>query len=98
MGRMDKLRAETIELIKQIYKKYPSGGALHIVLDDGNDDDRCILWCLQNSILDEEFCNKEDRKMFEQCAINLLKLGTERKRGNCIYQAFKDMRKEDEGK
>lgn len=36
---MDKLRAETIELIKQIYKKYSSGGALHIVLDDGNDDD-----------------------------------------------------------
>ena len=98
MGRMDKLREETIGLIKQIYKKYPSGGALHIVLDDGNDDDRCILWCLQNSILDEEFCHKEDRKMFEQCAINLLKLGTERKRGNCIYQAFQHMRKEDEGK
>lgn len=37
---------------------------------------------------------KEDRKMFEQCAINLLKIGTERKRGNCIYQAFADMRNE----
>jgi hypothetical protein len=95
---MDKLFTETIELIKRIYKKYPGGGALHIVLDDGNDDDRCILWCLQNSIPDKNFCKVEDRKMFEQCAINLLKLGAKRKRGNCIYQAFADMRKEDEGK
>lgn len=88
------LKQETIDLIKRIYRKYPSGGALHIVLDDGNDEDRSILWCLQNSIIDEEFCKKEDRKMFEQCAINLLKLGTERKRGNCIYEAFRQMRQE----
>lgn len=87
---MNDLRRETIDLIKQIYKKYPGGGALHIVLDDGNDEDRNILWCLQNSILEE----KEDRLLFEKCAINLLKLGTERKRGNCIYEAFKEMREE----
>lgn len=93
----DKLMAETIALIKLIYKKYPSGGALHIVLDDGNEDDRCILWCLQNSIPNEEFCEKEDRQMFERCAINLLKLGTERKRGKCIYQAFVEMKNEREG-
>lgn len=85
------LKRETIDLIKQIYKKYPSGGALHIVLDDDNDEDRCILWCLQNSILEV----KKDRDLFEKCAINLLKLGTERKRGNCIYNAFKEMREED---
>ena len=84
------LRRETIELIKRIYKKYPCGGALHIVLDDGNDDDRCILWCLQHSILEA----KKDKELFDKCAINLLKLGTERKRGNCIYQAFKEMRDE----
>ena len=62
---MDKLRAETIELIKQIYKKYPSGGALHIVLDDGNDDDGCILWCLQNSILDENYYNIAKQRIDE---------------------------------
>lgn len=93
---MDKLRAETIELIKQIYKKYPSGGALHIVLDDDNVEDSDILWCLKNSIPDEEFCKAEDRALFEKCATNLLKLGTERKRWNCIAKAFQDMRKEDE--
>ena len=98
MKRMDRLRAETIELIKQIYKKYPSGGALHIVLDDDNVDDSDILWCLKNSIPDEEFCKAEDRALFEQCATNLLKLGTERKRWNCIAKAFEYLRKEDEGK
>lgn len=95
---MDKLGAETVELIKQIYEKYPSGGALHIVLDDGNTEDYHILWCIQNSIPNRDCCDIVDKGLFEQCAVNLLKLGTERKRGNCIYQAFKDMRKEDEGK
>lgn len=85
---MDKLRAETIDLIKQIYRKYPSGGALHIVLDDGNTEDSDILWCIKNSIPDRDFCDIEDRGMLEQCAINLLKLGTERKRAYCIMKAF----------
>lgn len=89
---MEKLKNETIELIKQIYKKYPAGGALHIVLDDGNTDDRCIRWCLHNSIPDENFTPVEDREMFTRCATNLLKMRTERRRGNCISQAFKEMR------
>ena len=87
MERND-LKRETIYLIKQIYKKYSTGGALHIVLDDGNDDDRCILWCLKNSINEAE----EDKDLFEKCAINLLKLGEKRQRGRCISQAFKEMR------
>ncbi len=87
----DRLREETIELICKIYKKYPGGGALHIVLDDGNDEDRHIYWCIVNSI--SEVC-EEDRPIFEQCAINLMKLGTERKRGNCICEAFRRMREE----
>ena len=71
---------ETIETIKQIYKKYSTGGALHIVLDDGNTDDKDILWCLQNSIPDEEFCEKQDREMFEMCAINLIKINKNRRK------------------
>lgn len=78
---------DTIDLIKQIYKKYSTGGALHIVLDDYNADDKNILWCLQNAIPDEEFCDKEDRKMFEQCAINLIKID-ENRRKNVIKKAF----------
>lgn len=86
---MDKLKQETIELIRMIYSKYPSGGALHIVLDDGNVDDTDILWCIKHSFTDRDCCPVEDRGMFEQCAINLLKLGTEKKRHICIEQAFK---------
>lgn len=77
---------ETIEIIKNIYIKYSTGGALHIVLDDLNTDDEYILWCLQNSIIDENFCDKEDRKMFEQCAINLIKIN-ENKRKYIIQKA-----------
>lgn len=85
---MDKLMAETVVLIKKIYVKYSTGGALHIVLDDNNVSDGNILWCLRNSILDEEFCDIEDRELFELCAINLLKLRTEEKRNLCISKAF----------
>ena len=79
---------DTIEIIRNIYKKYPTGGALHIVLDDYNTDDEDILWCLQNSIIDEEFCKKEDRKIFEQCAINLIKIN-ENRRKHIIQKALK---------
>ena len=72
---------DTIDIIKQIYKKYSTGGALHIVLDDYNTDDEDILWCLQNSIPDEESCKKQDREMFERCAINLIKINENRRKG-----------------
>ena len=80
---------DTIQIIKEIYKKYSTGGALHIVLDDDNIEDEDILWCLQNSIPDEEFCEKQDRKMFEQCAINLIKIN-ENRRKNVIQKAFEN--------
>ena len=85
---MDKLMAETVVLIKKIYAGHSTGGALHIVLDDNNVSDGDIVWCLRNSILDKEFCDIEDRELFELCAINLLKLGTEEKRNFCISKAF----------
>ena len=88
---IEQLKRETIELIKQIYKKEPVGGALHIVLDDDNVADHHILWCLQSSIINEEFCDKADREMFERCAVNLLKLGTKGRRRYCIDKAFSEM-------
>lgn len=78
---------DTIEMIKEIYKKHSAGGALHIVLDDDNIEDCCILWCLQNTIPNEEFCEKEDRELFERCAINLIKID-ERKRKYVIEKAL----------
>lgn len=83
---MDKLKLETIRLIRQIYKKYPTGGALHIVIDDGNTEDHHIYWCIENSIRELT----EDKELFERCATCLMKLGTERKRDNVIYEAFNE--------
>jgi len=34
-----------IKLCKHYYEKEPCGGRLHIVLDDGNLEDRYIFWC-----------------------------------------------------
>lgn len=67
---MTKKEKITIELIKEIYKFYPSGGALHIVLGDGNFEDHHIKWCLDDPI--QEIENIEQRKLFEECAKNLL--------------------------
>ena len=61
---------ETVELIQKIYQKYPTGGALHIVLDDGNIDDHDIQWCM-NNLWDDE---KKDSALFERCAKNLLSM------------------------
>lgn len=39
-------KKEVINSIKEIYKNHPSGGALHIVLDDYNIDDEYIISCI----------------------------------------------------
>lgn len=90
---MIELKRETIELIKQIYSKYPTGGALHIVLDDDNVDESSIRWCLENAMQYEEYTD-DDRALFELCANNLLKLGSKGMRLSCVKKAFKEMTEE----
>ena len=63
------LYQETIELIKEIYKKHPVGGELHIVLDDGNVENHHIQWCIDNLE-----CDPEERELYLKCANNLLKM------------------------
>lgn len=87
---MDKLREETIGIIQKIYDMSPGGGALHIVLDDGNTEERHIAWCLMYSIPEIE--DESERSLYAQCAVNLIKLGTERKRDSCICEAFRRMK------
>ena len=36
---------EFIYLVKHYYEEEPTGGSLHIVLDDGNLEDENIAWC-----------------------------------------------------
>ena len=90
---MKKLKEETIKLICEIYTKYPSGGALHIVLDDDNVENNHIEWCLKESIPNPEFCRTEDVALMTKCAENLLKIPTERQRWNVISEAFERIKK-----
>ena len=87
---MIELKRETIELIKQIYSKHPTGGALHVVLDDDNVDESSIRWCLENAMQYEEYTD-DDRDLLIRCADNLLKLGSKGMRLFCIKKAFKEM-------
>jgi hypothetical protein len=60
---------ETLNLKRKIYEKYPVGGALHIVLDDGNLKNYNIEYCL--GVIEEL---EEDKELFLKCANNLLKM------------------------
>lgn len=59
-------------LIDAIYDQDPSGGPLHIVLEDGKVSDKDIIWCLNNTI---ECCNDIVLKVIcTTCAQLLLEL------------------------
>ena len=88
--KKSELREEIISEIQEIYKTNPAGGALHIVLDDGNTESHFIQWCFANSIPKIE--NAEMRELFVKCACNLLEIGGERTRDNVIGMAFDRMR------
>jgi site-specific DNA-cytosine methylase len=58
--------------IKRLYAMNSVGGALHVVLDDENIEDKHILWCLLETIPKVE--NAEERKLSEDIANELLKM------------------------
>ena len=88
--KKSELREEIISEIQEIYKTNPAGGALHIVLDDGNTESHFIQWCLANSIPKIE--DMKVRELFVKCACDLLEIGSERTRDNVIWMAFDRMR------
>ena len=47
---MEKLANDVQNLVDAIYDQDSLGGPLHIVLEDGNLDDKSIKWCLENTI------------------------------------------------
>jgi hypothetical protein len=79
---MENLIEETNQLIDKIYDDYPSGGALHIALDDGNLDDYDIQWCIDNAMDSDSYI--KDKDLFLKCANNLLQLTLEQR-----YQILK---------
>jgi len=42
-------KSEILELAAEYYQDYCTGGALHIVLDDGNIEDEHIEWCIKEA-------------------------------------------------
>jgi len=63
------LYEETLQLKRKIYAKYPVGGILHIVLDNGNLKNSNIEYCIG-----EIYKLEEDKELFLKCANNLLKM------------------------
>lgn len=90
---MTQTEYEIIGLIKEIYKTYPTGGALHIVLDDGNDEDHWIKYCITDKCFKICEISDKDQWLFVRCAELLLTI-KEHKRGDVIYQAHKEIREE----
>lgn len=41
---------EVLPLVRELYKRHPAGGPLHIVLDDGNVDDDDVGFCLEAAL------------------------------------------------
>ena len=65
----EELFKETLRLKREIYDVYPVGGALHIVLDDGN-----LRNCYIESCIEDINKLNRDKNLFIKCAENLLKM------------------------
>ena len=74
------------DIIADIYAMHPVGGALHIVLDDLNVNDRHIQRCIED--MDYPIYTEEDRRLFRRCAELLLMLKSQRARALIIEKAF----------
>ena len=58
------------KLLPEIYKKYPAGGPLHIVIDDGNFETCHLVGCLVHAV--KEDAAEADVDMFMKMAEYLL--------------------------
>ena len=75
---------ELYDVIAQIYKINGVGGALHIVLDDGNTEDDNIKWCIENM----HDYPEEEQQLYFRCADLLLLIKNPRSRYRKIEKAF----------
>lgn len=87
------------EMIYKVYLDNESGGALHIVIGDGNFEDNHIKYCLECSIPKIE--NDEKRSLYAECAKGLLSLKLSRRYSLAssawnIYRKANEVRKETE--
>ena len=79
---------ELYDVIAQIYARNGVGGALHIVLDDGNTEDHHIEWCIENM----QDYPEEEQKLYIRCAELLMLVKNPRNRYRKIEKAFAKMK------
>jgi hypothetical protein len=79
---------ELYDVIAQIYARNGVGGALHIVLDDGNTEDHHIKWCIETM----QYYPEEEQKLYTRCAELLMLVKNPRNRYRKIEKAFDKMR------
>ena len=81
---------ELYDVIAQIYARNGVGGALHIVLDDGNTEDHHIKWCVEEWMKEHPYPD-EERQLYLRCAELLMLVKNPRKRYRKIEKAFDRM-------
>jgi hypothetical protein len=83
---------ELYDVIAQIYARDGVGGALHIVLDDGNTEDHHIKWCVEEWMKKHPY-PEEEQRLYLRCAELLLLVKNPRQRYRKIQKAFANMAK-----
>lgn len=68
--------ARLVDVIQKIYKKYPTGGDLHIILDDLNVEDQWLGKCW-DQIQQDEMISQEDKRLYELCISYLYEIKRE---------------------
>lgn len=86
---------ELYDVIAQIYARDGVGGALHIVLDDGNTEDHHIKWCVEELMKARHYPDDEQR-LYLRCAELLMLVKNPRNRYRKIEKAFDRMNQKEE--
>lgn len=58
-----KVSKEFKNFFNEFHEKFPFGGFLHIVTDDGNWETKHIVWCLMHW---KEYCEEDEIKWLEE--------------------------------
>lgn len=80
--------SKTYNLICEIYDLYPTGGALHKVLDEGYISDENIKRCLREIKETPNLYPNEHVELYKKCILYLLKLPMQ-DRCRCVCKAIK---------
>lgn len=83
---------ELYDVIQEIYRRHPTGGELHVVLDDFNCRDKNLKWAEQHLAEDRLtfVIPDDDRKLYLQCLSLLWSIENYAIRAEIIHEATKE--------